>query len=96
MDNKHDSNSPKKPAEIGLAGLVEQHLSRYINADRAVLPSSGLYDRVMGEVERPLLRLVMDVTKGNQLAAARLLGMNRNTLHKKLKNHKLLAKKGGR
>ena len=94
MKKQHDSKIIEKPAEIGLAGLVEQHLTRYINADRSVLPSSGLYDRIMTEVERPLLRVVLEVTGGNQLKAAKVLGINRNTLHKKLKNHNLIDKKG--
>lgn len=93
--NKQNASKPlKKREEIGLAGLVEKHLARYINADRAVLPSSGLYDRIIKEVERPLLRLVLDVTNGNQLKAAQVLGINRNTLHKKLKTHDLIEKKG--
>lgn len=75
--------------EIGLAGLVERQLSRYINADRQVLPASGLYDKVMNEVERPLLRLVMTMTEGNKLKAAQILGINRNTLLKKLRFHGL-------
>ncbi len=95
MSVKHDSKSNKKLAEIGLAALVERHLSRYINADHAVLPSSGLYHRIMGEVERPLLRLVLDVTKGNQLKAAQVLGINRNTLNKKLKEHNLHTPRRG-
>lgn len=94
MSIKHAPKTQRTQEEIGLAGLVEQHLSRYINADRSVLPSSGLYKRIMGEVERPLLRLVLDVTNGNQLKAAKVLGLNRNTLHKKLKSHNLITQKG--
>lgn len=75
--------------EVGLASIVERQLARYINADRQVLPASGLYDRVMDEVERPLLRLVMNLVNGNKIQAARILGLNRNTLLKKLRQHGL-------
>ena len=77
--------------EVGLASLVERQLARYINADRQVLPASGLYDRVMNEVERPLLRLVMHLVNGNKIQAAKVLGLNRNTLLKKLRQHGLEA-----
>lgn len=77
--------------EVGLASLVERQLTRYINADRQVLPASGLYDRVMNEVERPLLRLVMNLVNGNKIQAAKILGINRNTLLKKLRFHGLEA-----
>lgn len=75
--------------EVGLAHLVERQLARYINADRQVLPASGLYDRVMNEVERPLLRLVLHLVNGNKIQAAKVLGLNRNTLLKKLRYHGL-------
>lgn len=75
--------------EVGLASLVERQLARYINADRQVLPASGLYDRVMNEVERPLLRLVLNLVNGNKIQAAHVLGINRNTLLKKLRFHGL-------
>jgi two-component system nitrogen regulation response regulator GlnG len=44
----------------------------------------GLYDMVLTQVERPLFKLVLAATKGNQVKAARVLGINRNTLAKKL------------
>ena len=75
--------------EVGLAQLVERQLARYINADRQVLPASGMYDRVMNEVERPLLRLVLSLVNGNKIQAAKILGINRNTLLKKLRFHGL-------
>ena len=48
------------------------------------LPPDGLFDRILAEVERPLLRLTLAAVRGNQLKAAKLLGINRNTLRKKL------------
>ncbi|MBU3079385.1 nitrogen regulation protein NR(I) [Sphingomonas quercus] len=67
-----------------LGEAVEHHLTRYFAAFGRELPPDGLLDRLMDEVERPLLRLTLAACKGNQLRAARLLGINRNTLRKKL------------
>jgi len=52
-------------------------------------PIDNLYDEVIGRVERPLLALVMEHAQGNQLRAAEILGLNRNTLRKKLAQHNL-------
>ncbi len=68
----------------GLADNVEQHLARYFANFGDVLPPDGLYDRVLAEIERPLLLLSLAATRGNQIRAAKLLGLNRNTLRKKL------------
>jgi two-component system nitrogen regulation response regulator GlnG len=71
-------------SEGGLADAVEVHLARYFATFGRDLPPDGLYDRVLNEIEKPLLHLSMAASKGNQLRAARLLGINRNTLRKKL------------
>jgi two-component system nitrogen regulation response regulator GlnG len=68
----------------GLADAVETHLTRYLAAFGRDLPPDGLYDRVLAEVERPLLQLSLAAVRGNQLKAAKMLGINRNTLRKKL------------
>ena len=68
----------------GLAESVEQHLARYFATFGQDLPPDGLYDRIVQEVERPLLLMSLAATRGNQIRAARLLGLNRNTLRKKL------------
>jgi two-component system nitrogen regulation response regulator GlnG len=70
----------------GLASSVERHLRDYFAAHENGLPSAGLYDRVLQEVERPLLSLALSECRGNQLRAAELLGLNRNTLRKKLRD----------
>jgi two-component system nitrogen regulation response regulator GlnG len=93
MRDKSSSSPLRAEHELGLAGLVEKQLTRYINADRQVLPSSGLYDRIMTEVERPVLRLALGLVDGNKVAAARLLGLSRNTFAKKLRAHGLYAAK---
>ncbi|MEZ5774387.1 MAG: nitrogen regulation protein NR(I) [Hyphomicrobiaceae bacterium] len=69
-----------------LAGAVRRHLERDFAAHGGALPPPGLYERVLREIEAPLLKVVMAATRGNQLKAADLLGLNRNTLRKKLRD----------
>jgi two-component system nitrogen regulation response regulator GlnG len=73
------------PGGEGLAGAVERHIRGYFAAHRGGLPAAGLYDRVLREVERPLIVLTLGATRGNQIKAAHLLGLNRNTLRKKIR-----------
>lgn len=68
---------------LGMA--VERHIAKYFAAHAGSLPPSGLYERVIREVERPLLTLSLEATNGNQIKAADLLGVNRNTLRKKIR-----------
>jgi len=72
------------PDGADLGEAIEQHLARHFASYGHALPPDGLYDRVLAEFERPLLRLTLAAVRGNQLKAARLLGINRNTLRKKL------------
>lgn len=67
-----------------LAETVEQHLQRYFDLHGNDLPPPGLYDRIMRESERPLIQIALDACNGNQLRCAELLGLNRNTLRKKI------------
>lgn len=69
----------------GLSESVENRLKTYFFAHGNALPSGGLYDRVIKEVERPLITLTLQATKGNQIRAAEVLGLNRNTLRKKIR-----------
>ncbi|WBU54076.1 sigma-54 dependent transcriptional regulator [Paracoccus sp. SCSIO 75233] len=67
-----------------LSGSVAEHLQRYFDLHGDSLPPPGLYDRILREIEVPLLEISLDATGGNQLRCAELLGINRNTLRKKL------------
>jgi two-component system nitrogen regulation response regulator GlnG len=69
----------------GLSAAVERHLKDYFAAHKDGLPAAGLYDRVLREIERPLIALTLVATRGNQIKAAQLLGLNRNTLRKKIR-----------
>jgi len=73
-----------EPANMRLAQSVEMHLQRYFDLHGDDLPPPGLYDRILREIEKPLLEIALDATGGNQLRCADLLGINRNTLRKKL------------
>ena len=82
------SPAMEEPEEVGGEGLsaaVERQLKAYFSAHDDGLPASGLYDRVLREVERPLINLSLAATRGNQIKAAQLLGLNRNTLRKKIR-----------
>jgi two-component system nitrogen regulation response regulator GlnG len=74
-----------QPRNESLSEATERHLRQYFTAHRPGLPSSGLYERVLREVERPLLGITLEATRGNQIKAAELLGINRNTLRKKIR-----------
>ncbi|HEY9538647.1 MAG TPA: nitrogen regulation protein NR(I) [Kiloniellaceae bacterium] len=74
------------PPSDSLGSAVEHHLRSYFAAHEDGLPASGLYDRILREVERPLIELSLAATKGNQIRAAKLLGVNRNTLRKKIRD----------
>ena len=77
--------TPEVAANEGLSVAAERHLRDYFNAHKGNLPPAGLYDRVLREIERPLIQLTLGATRGNQLRAAELLGLNRNTLRKKIR-----------
>ena len=67
-----------------LSGSVERHLKRYFDLHGNMLPPPGLYGRILREIELPLIEIALDATGGNQAKCADLLGINRNTLRKKI------------
>src|SRR5579863_9827129 len=69
-----------------LASSVEEYLTHYFQAQGDRLPPPGVYDRIVQEVERPLISICLAATRGNQIRAAQLLGLNRNTLRQKIRD----------
>jgi len=94
-------NEPQRPSDpdddgdaASLGDAVERHLNRLFVAHGDGLPPPGLYDRVLREIERPLLSISLGATRGNQIKAAQLLGLNRNTLRKKIRDLELEVFRG--
>jgi two-component system nitrogen regulation response regulator GlnG len=81
----HGSSESGPATGDSLGTAAELHLRRYFTAHGGSLPARGLYDRVLREIERPLISLSLEATRGNQIRAAELLGLNRNTLRKKIR-----------
>ena len=69
-----------------LSGAVERHLADYFSGYRDTLPPPGLYHRILREIEGPLIGAALAATRGNQIRAAELLGVNRNALRKKVRD----------
>ena len=80
----------------GLAKEVESQLAEYFSAHKENLPATGLYNRVLREIEKPLFTLTLQATRGNQIKAANILGLNRNTLRKKIKELEIPIIRGGK
>jgi two-component system, NtrC family, nitrogen regulation response regulator GlnG len=80
------SAAEEPSSEEGLSAAIERHLTAYFSSFGNELPPPGLYHRVLREIEHPLLTATLAATRGNQIRAADLLGVNRNTLRKKIRD----------
>ena len=72
------------PYTSSLSDAADLHISNYFAALGTDEPPTDLYNRIIEEVERPLIIRTLYATKGNQIKAAQILGLNRNTLRKKI------------
>lgn len=73
----------------GLAPVVEGYLKDYFEALSGLTPTTSLYDIVMREVEKPLIEVTLKSCQYNQKKAAQVLGINRNTLRRKMNEHRI-------
>lgn len=80
--------------DIGIVQAVELDLQKYFASFGSDLPPPGLYQRILSKVEYPLILACLTATKGNQIKAADLLGLNRNTLRKKVRELNVNIYKG--
>ena len=83
----NNAHAASKPAEMpqNVGDSMERYLSTYFAQFGEDLPPPGLYARVLREMETPLITMTLAATRGNQVKAAELLGLNRNTLRKKIR-----------
>ena len=82
------ADQPVAPAmaEETLSEAVDRHLAAYFSEFKGDLPPPGLYHRILRDIEEPLIGAALSATRGNQIRAAELLGLNRNTLRKKIRD----------
>jgi Fis family transcriptional regulator, factor for inversion stimulation protein len=81
--------------QVSLEKLVKSKLEVLFQQQKeAQVELNGLYNIVLEQVERPLIELALKAYNGNQVKTALMLGINRNTLKKKIDNYKLKPKKG--
>lgn len=76
---------------VSVSRCIELHLHQYFD-ELGHADACGVYEMVLQQVEKPLLKTVLDYCDGNQSRAAEILGINRNTLRKKLARHNLTDK----
>jgi two-component system nitrogen regulation response regulator GlnG len=93
-DASRPVDMPEAAHDDSLGSAVERHLKEFFAAHKDGLPAGGLYDRILREVERPLITLSLTATRGNQIRAAQLLGLNRNTLRKKIRELDIPVSRG--
>jgi two-component system nitrogen regulation response regulator GlnG len=85
LGNQPEIKSMRRAGDTEKLGAsVAQHLRRYFDLHGNILPPEGLYGRILREIEAPLLEIALDATGGNQAKCSNLLGINRNTLRKKI------------
>lgn len=78
--------------EVSLGHVVQKYLADYFETHPEIFKAQSLYDVVIKEVEKPLITLILKKTNHNQSEAADILGMNRNTLRKKMTTLRIKSK----
>ena len=93
-DMPNVAQGPTATGATSISEFVEQYLATYFASFGNHLPPSGLYDRLLAEYEVPLINASLAATNGNQIRAAELLGINRNTLRTKIRDHGISIMRG--
>jgi len=101
IDNELQSLAPQPPPaalaeSANVAEFMERHLAQHFAGFGERLPPPGLYHRMLREFEGPLIAAALAATRGNQIRAADLLGLNRNTLRKKVRDLDVQFMRGAR
>jgi len=86
LQPKHRTRGDSDARDNELSSTVRKVMRQYFK-DLDGEKATGIYDMVVAAVEKPMLEVVMFQAQGNQTRAAQLLGLNRNTLRKKLQQH---------
>ena len=81
------------PVFHGMSDAISRHLEAYLEAHDGKLPVGQLYELVLAELEKPLITLVLDRLRGNQIKTAEVLGINRNTLRKKIRRYSIIVRR---
>ncbi len=82
------------PGPETLSDAIERHIQNYFSRHGETLPPDGVYERMLRELETPLITRTLNATGGNQLKAAKVLGLNRNTLRKKIRDLSISVVRG--
>nr|WP_320048385.1 sigma-54 dependent transcriptional regulator [uncultured Desulfuromonas sp.] len=88
------TDAPVQEENDSLEGLIEAKLRTSL-AKKDIVEVNDLYEMVLHQMERPLIRIILDKTRGNQVRAAEILGINRNTLRKKIQTLGIIPEKNG-
>lgn len=88
-DSNSEFNDHQNPNQEPLCLHVERVVRQYFSMLGDEMPTD-LYELILKEIERPLLSVVLEQTRGNQTKCAQILGLNRGTLRKKLKHYHLM------
>jgi two-component system nitrogen regulation response regulator GlnG len=88
------ASAPQGGGPETLASAVERHIKDFLAAHNDGMGVTDVYDKIIAEVERPLIRLTLAATRGNQIKAASMLGLNRNTLRKKIRDLEIPVVRG--
>ncbi|MBB2198158.1 MAG: nitrogen regulation protein NR(I) [Gluconacetobacter sp.] len=89
-----EAEAPEILAKEPLADAVARHIRHFLASGQDGMPLHDIYDRVIAEVERPLIQMTLAATRGNQIKAAAMLGLNRNTLRKKIRDLEIPVVRG--